>query len=208
MEKSIVSKMFSPKKFSDDKLKFMGTTVLEMMTGNPHFPDIQPKLDNLKTDTDNYSASLNNLINGGRMETLVKNNCRKQLESTLGELAEYVQLTSQGDAGIILSSGFHMHKKHEAVGVLPQPDSFRVRMGNAHGSVVLSCDVIANTKVYLFEYTLAPVNKDSVWIQIASTRHKIQIGGLQSGQQYAFRAAAAGTCLQLIWSDEIYSYVI
>ena len=208
MDKAIVSKTFSAKKYKDLKLLGKASSILEQMTNNAHFPNIQAKLDELKAKIQRYETSIINSNQGGKLSTIIKGECRRELEAYLQELADYVQLTSNGDAGIIYSAGFDIHKKSVRVGELDRPERVTLKMGFSKGSVWLNCDVVDRALFYVFEYCLAPCTADSVWIQLSGSKRKILIEGLVSGQEYCFRVAAARTHPSRVWSDPIRSYVI
>ncbi|HEY6914853.1 MAG TPA: fibronectin type III domain-containing protein, partial [Paludibacter sp.] len=83
-----------------------------------------------------------------------------------------------------------------------------VKPGSNRGSVVVSCDVVANASFYVIEYTEGPVTADSIWIQKTTTKHKLLIEGLTSGKQYTFRVAGAGSDPSRVWSDDVSSFVL
>ncbi|MDR3651466.1 MAG: fibronectin type III domain-containing protein [Paludibacter sp.] len=208
METAIVSKTFSPKKYKDLNLLGKSRVVLEQMTNNAYFPDIQAKLDELKVKIQSYETSIIDSNQGGRSTTLIKAQNRRELENYLKELADYVQQTSKGAENIIFSAGFDTHKKPSRVGRLDRPTRVMLKMGSNKGAVWLSCDVVDRALFYVFEYCLAPLTADSVWIQLSASKRKILIEGLISGQEYCFRVAAARTHPSRNWSDPIKSYVI
>lgn len=208
MDKAIVSKTFSPKKYRDLKLQAKARSILEQMTNNAHFPDIQAKLDELKDKIQSYETSIIESNEGGRLTTVIKKTCRRDLELFLQELATYVELTSKGDAAIIASAGFDMHKKAAKVGQLDKAMNVKIKLGYKHGSAWVSCDVVDRALFYVFEYCEAPLTDDSVWIQVSGTRRKILIEGLTSGKEYCFRVAGARTHPSRIWSEVVKSYVI
>lgn len=208
MEKAIVSKTFSAKKYKDLKLLGKASFILEQMTDNANFPDIQAKLDELQIKIKTYETSIIDSNQGGRYTTVVKGESRRDLEVCMQELATYVQLASKGDAIVIASAGFDTHKKAVRVGALDRPQSVTLKAGASKGSVWLSCDVVNKALFYMFEYCTAPLTDDSVWIQLTGSKRKILIEGLTSGQEYCFRVAAARTHPLRIWSDPIRSHVI
>lgn len=208
MNKAIVSKTFSAKKYKDADLPIRAESVSEHMTNNAHFPDIQEKLDELNTRIESYRTSLSESIEGGRLTTAIKQECRRKLENCLQELATYVQLTSKGDAVLISSSGFDTHKKAARVGVLDKPEAVRIILGPMQGSAWISCNGVDRALFYVFEYCAAPLTADSVWTQVTGSRRKILIEGLTSGKEYCFRVAGARTHPSRIWSEVVKSYVI
>jgi hypothetical protein len=208
MNKAIVSKTFSAKKYKDAELPIRAQSVLEHMTDNANFPGIQEKLDELNTKIESYKAALSESRQGGKLSTVIKGNCRRDLEACLQDLAIYVQLTSKGDTVVIGSAGFDTHKKAARVGQLDKVQNVRIKLGPFRGSAWVICDGVDRALFYVFEYCLAPMSADSVWIQVTGSRRKMLIEGLKSGQEYCFRVAAARTHPSRIWSDPISSYVI
>ena len=208
MNKAIVSKTFSAKKYKDADLPIRAESVSEHMTNNAHFPDIQEKLDELNTKIESYRTALSDSTEGGRLSTLIKQECRRKLEDCLQELAAYVQLSTKGDAVLISSSGFDTHKKAARVGQLDKPGNVRIILGSMQGSAWISCNGVDRALFYVFEYCAAPLTADSVWTQVTGSRRKILIEGLTSGKEYCFRVAGARTHPSRIWSDVINSYVI
>jgi len=208
MNKAIVSKTFSAKKYTDIKLYGKAFGVLEGMTNNVNFPNIQDKVDDLNAKIQRYKTSITNAEQGGKVNTIIKAECRRELETYMQELAEYVQQTSKGNTEMIYTAGFDVHKKPVRVGELEKPERATVKIAHSSGSVWFSCNVVDRALFYIFEYCLAPCTDDSVWIQVTSSRRKILIEGLISGQEYCFRVAAARTHPSRIWSEVVRSYVI
>jgi len=208
MNKAIVSKTFSPKKFKDADLSVRAGFILDQMTDNAYFPNIEAQLAELRAKIESYKAALSESRLGGRLATVLKSNCRRNLETCLQELATYVQLTSKGDTVVISSSGFDMHKKAARVGQLDKVKNVRIKLGSNQGSAWVTCDGVDRALFYVFEYCEAPFTADSVWIQVTGSKRKMLIEGLTSGKEYCFRVAAARTHPSRIWSEVVKSYVI
>lgn len=208
MGNSKVSTGFSASLYSEAELVNKANYIIESMTGNTYFETPMPSISRLKTANDNFVTSLAKMESGSKQDTVVKNNNRFTLENILRALAAYVQLTSDGDEAIILSSGFDVNKKPAPIGQLTKPENLVVTQGANKGSVILSCDVVANANFYEFQYALSPVSAETTWILRTITRHKLQIDELISGKQYTFRVAGAGTDPSRVWSEEITSYIL
>lgn len=208
MENNKVSKNFSSNKYTQAQLKVKADHIIDEMTDNPHFPTPSPTLEVLTTASANYGNALEKAQNGNKEDTVLKNNAKEELIALLKQMANYVQMASAGNEAIILSSGFNVNKKPSLIGPLPKATNLKVSMAPNRGSVLLSCKVIKKARVYVFEYTHAPVNNDSVWTKAVSTKHNTQIDGLNSGQQYVFRVAGAASDPTRNWSDQISSYVL
>jgi len=208
MNKAIVSKTFSPKKFKDADLSVRAGFILDQMTDNAYFPNIEAQLAELRAKIESYKAALSDSIQGGRLTTAIKRECRRKLEDYLQELATYVQLTCKGDVVLISSSGFDTHKKTASVGQLDKVRNVRIKLGSIRGSAWVTCNGVDRALFYVFEYCEAPLTANSVWIQVTGSRRKILIEGLTSGKEYCFRVAAARTHPSRIWSEVVKSYVI
>lgn len=203
-----VSKDFTSNKYSEPALNVKAGSIISEMTGNANFPTPVPTLEVVTSANDAFTLALKNAENGTKEDTVVKNNRKQELIALLKKLADYVQLASNGDEAIIISSGFDVNKKPSTVGPLEKATGLTVSMGTNRGSVVLDCDVVKNATVYLFEYTALPLVADSIWIQKVSTKHKQQIENLTSGKEYVFRVAGAGSDPSRNWSDQISSFVL
>lgn len=208
MESYTVSKNFSTSKFSDEALVTKAQVIHDDMNANTHYPSPDPALETVQTATTELKDAIVKAKNGSKDDTAEKNAKRQILVDLLHRLSYYVQVTSNGVEAIILSSGFDINKQSGTVGVLPKPDNFKVVTGANKGSIELSCDVINHASFYEFQYTKTPVSATSVWVMRTSTKRKLLIEGLTSGQQYVFKMAAAGSDPNRTWSDEIASYIL
>lgn len=203
-----VSSDFSRAKYSDAELPVRTNLIIGKVTNNPLFPEPVPTMAILQAANNAYYKALDRVKDGSKEDTVVKNNLREELESLLRQLALYVQMTSKGDEAAILSAGFEVHKRREAGGQLDKPVNVQVKPASNHGSMQISCNVVKRAVSYLFEYRELPANGENSWEQVISTRHKIQVDGLASGKQYAFRVAGISPDPSRNWSDEISSFVL
>jgi len=199
---------FSSSVYTDLEVGNKSDDIIEMMTNNPNFPIPLMELDALMAANTTYQASLINLKNGTKEDTVIKNQNRRVLEKALKNLGLYVQIKSNGNEAIILSSGFDVAGKREPVGKLPKPEGFGVKVGVAKGTVVVYCIAITYANFYEVEYAEVQADGTRNWIKLTTTKHKLEITGLTSGKQYVFRMAGGGTNPARMWSDEIATYVI
>jgi len=203
-----VVKTFSSAKYTDSGLDVKAGYIIERMTGNAAYTNPVPSLDSLKLQVKNYHEALLNTQGGGKAETVIKNDLRKQLEEALSQEADYVQIASGGDEAIILSSGFDVRKKASTVGMLDKPTGFMVKMGENQGSVDASCDAVSYADFYEFGYTHTPVTPNSVWVTQTTTKRRKIIDGLPSGAELAFRVAGGGSDSSRVYSNVIVTYVV
>lgn len=208
IKKIIVSKNFAPAKYKDLELSLFTTKVLEKMEDNPNFPDAAELIADLKIHDTNFKVYVSNLNYRSRIDTILKNQARKRLEDSLQNMSIYVQQMCKGNVAIVYSAGFSVHSRTSRVGPLERPTNVKVKVGDFKGSLYISCDVVERALFYVVEYCLSPQGPDSVWIQVTSSRRKILIQGLISGQEYCFRMAAARTDPTRIWSAVVKSYVL
>jgi hypothetical protein len=199
---------FSSSVYTDLEVGNKSDDIIEMMTNNPNFQIPLPELDAVRVANTTYQTSLINLKNGTKEDTAIKNQNRRVLEKALKNLGLYVQIKSNGDEAIILSSGFDVAGKRVPVGKLPKPEGFGVKVGVAKGTVVVYCIAITYANFYEVEYAEVQADGTRNWIKLTSTKHKLEITGLASGKQYVFRMAGGGTNPARMWSDEIATYVI
>ncbi|MFZ4798600.1 MAG: fibronectin type III domain-containing protein [Bacteroidia bacterium] len=206
MKKSKIITGFT--KFTDPELDVVGQRIVTKMTGNPNFATPTPTLKEVDDAKTAYETALTTAANGNTNDTDIKNKKRSVLEDLLHRLGLYVELTANGDEAILFSSGFDLQKEKAAVGVLPKPENLKVSMGANPGTIKLVVNSIANANSYVFEYTLAPVTNDSKWIILPISKANIEITGLVSGQQYAFKVSGVGTNPTLVFSDIVTSFVL
>ena len=199
---------FSSSVYTDLEVGNKSDDIIEMMTSNPNFQIPLPELDAVRVANTTYQTSLINLKNGTKEDTAIKNQNRRVLEKALKNLGLYVQIKSNGDEAIILSSGFDVAGKRVPVGKLPKPEGFGVKVGVAKGTVVVYCIAITYANFYEVEYAEVQADGTRNWIKLTTTKHKLEITGLASGKQYVFRMAGGGTNPARMWSDEIATYVI
>jgi hypothetical protein len=208
METTNVSKNFSTNRYSDDALAMLVQHIIASMTGNTRFPTPDPTLALVQTGYTTFTTALAKAVGGTKQDTADKNAKREALVELLKKLADYVQRISAGAEVAILSSGFEVYKKPSPVGALPMPENFKVKVGINKGYVDLSCDAVAHASFYEFEYTDTPVTDASIWVKRTSTKKQLTIEGLQSGREYAFRVAAAGSHPSRQWTPAISSFVV
>jgi len=199
---------FSSGEYTDLELSNKASNISTEMTGNAKFPAPVKELDAMNVANAAFKASLDKIENGTKEDTAIKKVNRASLEKALRILALYVQVTSDGDEAIILSSGFDVNSKHEPIGKLPKPEGFGVKVDVAPGTVIVFCNVIPGASFYEIEYSEVTADGVRKWIKVTSTKRKLEIAGLISGKQYVFRMAGAGSNPARMWSDEIITFVI
>ena len=141
-----------------------------------------------------FTASLVELVNGGKLATARKNACRLTLVDQLKKLAYYVQIQCGNDLALLLSSGFDSVSTNRARTQLPQPAIIRIENGMS-GQTVLAAEANPNVRSWQAEYALiAEDGSYGSWIAAApgtDSRH-ILAENLIPGRMYAFRLRSIG----------------
>jgi hypothetical protein len=191
-------------RFTDAELDQQAQAIVVAMTGNPHFLTPAPPLADVSDAIEDYQIALSNAASGDHAAVELKDQKRAALEEVLRQLGLYVEVQSNGDAAIMLSSGFHISKDPSPVGPLPKPTGFEIKP-QGKGEIKLVLDKIDGARIYQFEYKQTAASE---WINEMSTKTKLMLTGLESGKQYDFRVLPIGTSDIREYSDEISSFVL
>ncbi|MEA5405684.1 hypothetical protein VB776_22285 [Arcicella sp. DC2W] len=204
---SIVKIIISFTKLRDDDLDTKSLVILNSLTGNANFSNPQPSLADIAASRDAYINALSANETGGKQQTLVKNEARKNLEAKLRLLGLYVQANCNNNEVIAQGSGFDIQKSRTPTGILERPTNFKVENGPASGTLVASSDKVDGAKTYVYQITTAPVSDNSIWqTEYASTKTHMFVG-LTPGTQYAVKMAGIGVEPMLIYSDILMRFV-
>ena len=199
---------FASSKYTDEALGTKTNNILDKVEGNPVFQGAQPIIQELRVANTNYINALAKVEGGSKEDTVIKNNCRKTVETLLKKLAGAVQTISDGDEAIILSSGMEVNKKPSTVGKLDKPENLTVKPGDNKGAVTMMCDVVEYADYYEFEHTELPITSTNFWTKDTTKKRKYEKTGLNSGKEYAFRVAGVGTDPSRVYSDTITSFIL
>lgn len=178
----------------DRKLEDAAAAVLANLYGNPAFatpPVPQTELASLLLA---FQDALAAMAQGGTAATAAKNNKRVELIAKLKELAFYVQVESDNDLALLLSSGFQAMSTNRSREPLAAPVIERIVPGQT-GELLVTVTAIANARGY--EVEVAPVTGETTigpWgpAGFHSGSRRMSVGGLTRGSTYAFRVRAMG----------------
>jgi|ERR1035437_7793781 hypothetical protein len=199
---------FSSGKYTDSELYIKTNQIITKASKNTTITELPSLLANITAKNAAFLDSQNNLIKGEHSTTVIKDNCRADLEELLKELCTLAQLKSQGNESVIHDLGLETSKQSAPVGTLDKPTGLKSKPGENSGSIIVSYDVVDNALFYEIEYTLNPVTDTSVWTKKTSTKHFLLLEQLVSGAKYSFRVAAGGSDPSRIWSDIISSFIL
>lgn len=192
-------------RLADANLQRFTTDVISSMTGNENFPAPFPKLVDMQTLLDAYSATLTDRASQNQNTAAIKNQKREELIANLKFLASYVSTAAKGDRVIVLSSGFTPKKQRKAAGELPPPQNPRTKYGVQSGSINVTCNRVTNA----YSYEAQSKSEDGEWVLApSSTRANVLIAGLTAGKKYDFQIRAVGAAGASAWSTVIGVMVI
>ena len=177
------------------------------MTANANFPNIVPTAANMVIAADNFEAAMANASTGNRDAIANKNVQKKALQGLMHNWGMYVNLLSDGNLEMLISSGLPLTKE-PSPSVLGVPENLVISQSVNPGSVEVSFKAVDNAINYRYEWTPNPVTANTVWEAISSTVRKQVISDLEQGSNYWFRVRAYGTKKQETVSSEVLEFVI
>jgi hypothetical protein len=206
MKKSKIITGFT--KLSDSELDVKSQQIVSKMNKNPNFSAPIPDIDEVIEAKNAFENALTAAAHGNTNDTAFKNQTRTILEELLHRLGLFVELTANGNEAILFSSGYDLQKERETVGVLPKPENLKISMGANPGSVKVTVNSLTNADSYLFEYIEFPVTNAATWVIMPSSKANIEVTGLESGKQYAFKVAGVGANPTRVFFDVVTSFVL
>jgi hypothetical protein len=186
------------KQLADAKLLTFAQNVTASM-GNAVavFPTPAPALADINTAIGNYAELLQLAADRSKSQVMLKNQAKQALLALLSQLADYVNLTGQGDGGVLVQSGFDLNKVPQPVS-LKAPTRVMVLDGGNSGELVLKFKSVTGASSYLFQYTTDATLAEAGWVSIASTTTSYTFSDLTKGATYYCKAVAVGSNQQLM----------
>ena len=165
-------------------------TIVEMMTGNPVYVDLQAELPAVATAITNLVDANNEAkFVGGKIAHEHKRVCDATLRRLINILLPQVQTASGGDAEKILSGGWDVVKKPEHGEKPGKPENFKSLFTAYDGHVKMHWK---GDKLAIY-YQLEMLDEQGKWIVAATTsRCSCTVAGFNSGKAYTFRVVAMG----------------
>lgn len=196
-------------RLTDTALETKATHIVQSLTGNETFPAPNPALATITSAIDNYSNALAKAGRGAsKQNVLIKNQFRADLETLLGQLADYVDATAEGSEIALAGSGFDLPKKPAPVGPLPKPQNLKLAPGVNKGCLQVSVNAVPNARFYEFMVAESGLNGSTQWDTYTGSKKQLLISNLVSGKEYRVKVAAAGSDPARVWSDEATSFVL
>ena len=165
-------------------------------TGKPSLPSVQSELPGLATaanDVETADQDQTAKQQVAQTSTSVLHDKVVILISKLNRAGAKVDLDADGNATVILDSGFAVAGTPTPAGPMPKVEGVAASTGDTDGTADLIWQPVDNNHGYIVQATTDPNNASS-WKQVAnSSASKVTVTGLTPGTKYWFRVAALGT---------------
>lgn len=172
-----------------------------MMTGNPAFPTLGPKIaamdaavDALETQNVAYNATVQ--LAGEQLT--IRDAGRDAAEAAALSLGNSSEAETT-DAAALQSGGWHLVEPPAPPAPMPAPQNASATGGDLEGEVDFQWDAVDGRDAYIADYAAAAIGP---WTQFyIGAKSSCTATGLESGQMYYFRVRAVGPLGPGPWSD-------
>ena len=186
------------KNFADAVLlTFSQNVAVSMANAVAQYPTPTPSLEDVGAEISNYTELLQTSANRDKIQVALKNESKQNLLYLLSQLADYVNLTANGNEAVLTMSGFDLNKVPEPV-TLSAPTDIKLQDGGNSGELELKFKSVQGASSYLFQYTTDTTLADNSWVSVAATTKSYTFSGLTKGSTYYCRAVAVGSNQQLM----------
>jgi hypothetical protein len=179
-------------------------SVLALLYTAAGFTDIPVTAIQLEASIDAFAAGKAAQANGGPPATAEKNDLRAELVKLLKQLAFYVQVTSDNNLAMVLSTGFLAVSTNRAPVTLAKPSVQRIVAGMAGEALVtISSDKSSRgTEVRVAEIDASGAPGPYRPAVASTSSRNISILDLVPGQMYAYQGRNfGGSTTYSDWSD-------
>ena len=191
------------KRLSSSDLASKGRILIRQMTGNAHFPDPVPSLEELQRVVGALEAiNVDQQFNPSRLGRIQRDLRSAELCMLIKGLAGYVQGISAGERSVILSSGFEVKRKRHASQPMVAPANMRTMRTEETGVVSIRWNAVKNRLLYKVQVNKGDPNDHDAWEWLCETsRNYLRLEELEERRVYHFRALAIGALGAGPWSD-------
>jgi hypothetical protein len=175
-------------------LATFSSNVVNLMKSNPIFSSLTAEVTELDKRTEAYSVALTNNVNGGRLQTIEKDKCLKDVLDQLSIMAFLVDVLANGDESVILAAGFSIRKAPTSYTYLAPPTILKAENEKAPGVAKIEIEKVAGATNYGIEKRIIVDGQPAgAWTngEYTSSARTI-IENLQSNTEYEFRMRAIG----------------
>lgn len=139
------------------------------MTGNASFPTPDPTLLVLKAGREKLELAMVAAATGDHTKIFERNVAEAELDQLLVRESLYVSNVANGDAVIILSSGFELRKEPAPIGPLPAPIELRAHAGLLPGDVNVRWKPVKGAYYYQVYVSDKDPNDGGTWQLVGMT---------------------------------------
>lgn len=198
-----------------DFLAKSGSIILSL-TGNVHYPEPwiaqAPTLAQLNAAFSAYQNSYHASLSRDVHKIAQRKIDRQALIDLLKQLAPYLEMTAQGDAGILATTGYDLHKDIVRGGstLLPAPSDFRVTHGLKSGTLNIHVARLPGAGGYEIQTALGDQSIEDNWQHALSTVtcRNIQLEGLKPAQAYWVRLRGINSFGAGVWTEPVSMIVV
>jgi len=180
--------VFDYRRISVSKKIIFGRFVISKMKAKELFSDPDVPYEEVESTVDKLEKYYLSSRDGSHTQIALMHQMKEEYDKVFRKLGEYVDRKANGDAGIILSSGFNLVKQ-------PKPRAkieLRIETANIPGSVKLRRAAVDKATAYIWQYSMggeAPT--ETSWIfGGCSAQTTFEIAGLTPQTKVWFRVAA------------------
>lgn len=191
----------SYKRQGDSEIITTGYRITGKMDSSPDFDDAPAELEEAKQLLPELQSSVSN-SKGRDIEVINLKNVRKaRLIVLLTILAQYVIEKSNGDRGMILSSGFLISgdRLNQEEPVIQR---LEVELGPP-GEATTQVKRLRRARAYMHQYTSEPPTAATKWVSEGTKQPYYTFSGLDSTVKYWFRVVAISQSGQTVYSPII-----
>jgi hypothetical protein len=194
------------KETRDSDLGMLAFIVAEKMTGNEHFPDPGMLIIELREIGNQFRQAVADAGSRDLVKVAIKNDLRVLCIKKLKLVGEFVLTHAADKEHPLITSGFTLIRSEDEI-ILKSPENFKIMPGRNPGEMILKVRRVKGARSYLYQWTPAPLTKESIWESIADTRCKKVISKLPLGVNCLFRMAAVGSRNQIVYTQPLSRYV-
>jgi hypothetical protein len=174
----------------------LSSRVADSTKGNPVFPEagsIQSRLEKVNQE---FTSTINKAGRNDRTLASAKNDKKAELIRILDEMADHITAVSNGDATMLLSSGFDISGIKPIDQSLGPIEKFTVEAGKP-GMATTRVKKVSGAKAYIHKCTPDPITSESVWITETSAERENTFTNLNSVARYWFQVVVIGKDKQM-----------
>lgn len=180
-------------KLGQDALAVYVKNVLTLMIADVQFASLSSQITDLKTSFDAYDLALTNNVNGGRMTTIEKDRCKKEVLDKMKSVALLVNNLANGSDTVIMAAGLDVRKASGSYSSLAAPNVLKLVNESESGVVTVLLSKVDGATVYGIEKRKMMDPETTAWQNgDYSSALKFQLTNLESGKTYQLQFRSIG----------------